>query len=199
MKTKPFAIAALSLAILELCLLPASWMLSVVFPDSGLRSLLGSEGVRWLLGRYTDMIAGRPLACLLLLSVAWGCASSCGISRVFRRHALLQYRERIAFASVASLSVVYIAVLAWLTLMPHAVLLSVTGDLFPSPFSASLIPVLSFGVCLVSVVYGIVSGRFRTVTDVYRSLFCGISLAAPIFFLYILLIQLYYSFMFVIG
>lgn len=199
MRSKSFAVIALSLAVLQLCLLPASWMLSVVFPESGLRSLLGSEGVRWLLGHYTDMLAGRPLAGLLLLSVAWGCARSCGISRVFRRHALLQYRERIAFAFVVSLSVVYVAVLAWLTLMPHAVLLSVTGDLFPSPFSASLIPVLSFGVCLVSVVYGIVSGRFRTVTDVYRSLFCGIVMAAPIFFLYILLIQLYYSFLFVIG
>ena len=199
MKTKPFAIIALSLAVLQLCLLPASWMLSVVFPESGLRSLLGSEGVRWLLGRYTDLIAGRLLACLLLLSMAWGCARSCGISRAFRRHAMLQYRERIAFTFVVSLSVVYAAVLAWLTLIPHAVLLSVTGDLFPSPFSASIIPGLSFGVCLVSVVYGIVSGRFRTVTDVYRSLFCGIVIAAPIFFLYILLIQLYYSFMFVIG
>ncbi|MDO4934740.1 MAG: ABC transporter substrate-binding protein, partial [Prevotella sp.] len=68
MKSKPFAVLALSLAVLQLCLLPASWMLSVLLPESGVRSLLGSEGVRWMLGRFTDMLAGRPLSCLLLLS-----------------------------------------------------------------------------------------------------------------------------------
>lgn len=199
MKSKPFAVLALSLAVLQLCLLPASWMLSVLLPESGVRSLLGSEGVRWMLGRFTDMLAGRPLSCLLLLSVAWGCVRSSGILRIFRRRAMLQYRERIALGFVVCLSLGYAGVLAWLTLMPHAVLLSVIGALFPSPFSASLIPVISFGACLVAVVYGIVSGRFRTVTDVYRSLFCGIAIASPLFFLYILLIQLYYSVMFMIG
>ncbi len=199
MKNKPFAVLALSLAVLQLCFLPASWMLSVLLPESGVRSLLGSEGVRWMLGRFTDMLAGRPLACLLLLSVAWGCVRTSGILKIFRRHSVLQYRERIALGFVVCLSVGYSAVLAWLTLMPNAVLLSATGALFPSPFSASLIPVLSFGACLVSVVYGIVSGLFRTVTDVYRSLFCGIAMVSPLFFLYILLIQLYYSVVFVIG
>lgn len=197
MRNKHSAYIALALGVLEMCLVLVSWVLSVLLPDSGLRSMLGSEGVRRFLGSFAEMLSCPLLAWLLLLSIAFGCARDSGLCGMFRRRGSLHYRERIARSFVICLFVAYSAVFIALALMPHAVLLSVSGGLFPSPFSSSIVPVVSFGVCLLSVVYGIVSGRFRSVTDVYKSLFTGIGAAAPLFLYYILLIQLYYSVLFV--
>jgi aminobenzoyl-glutamate transport protein len=81
--------------------------------------------------------------------------------------------------------------------MPHAVLRSATGDLWPSPFSYSIIPVLSFSLCLFSIVYGIIAGTFQSLSDVYHSLLYGIRWASPLLLFYILFIQFYESLMFV--
>jgi len=80
-------------------------------------------------------------------------------------------------------------VILMLTVVPHAVLLSATGQLFPSPFSRALVPILSFGLLLLSTVYGWASGRFTTFSDVIDSMAYGISQVAPLFVLYILLVQ----------
>lgn len=199
MKSKLPAYIALALGILEVCLVPASWILSVLFPDYGLRSMLGSEGVRWFLGSFTEILSGPVLVWMLLLSMAWGCAVQSGILNIVRSRCHLEYRERIARSFVVCLFLVCALLHISLAFMPHAVLLSVSGGLFPSPFSSSLIPVLCFIVCLVSVVYGIISGRFKSVEDVYGSLFVGIVTVAPLFLFYILLAQLFYSVMFVFG
>lgn len=199
MKTKSAAYFALTLCVIEVCLILASWVLSVLFPDCGVRSLLGSEGIRWFLGRFADMLSGKPLAWLLLLSIAFGSIRESGLCHIFRHGVRLHYRERIARCFVVGLFFVWLVLFVGLAFIPNAVLLSATGGLFPSPFSASFVPVVAFGLCLMSVVYGIVSGRFRSVADGYKSLFTGIGIAAPLFLYYILLIQLYYSAMFVFG
>jgi aminobenzoyl-glutamate transport protein len=92
-----------------------------------------------------------------------------------------------------------VVVMLLLTAIPHAILLSATGDLFPSPFSASLIPVAAFSVCASSIVYGIVAGTFQSLSDVYNALLYGIRWAAPVFLFYILVMQLYESLRFVFG
>lgn len=199
MKNSLQAYVALALGIMEIVLVPASWVLSVLMPDSGVRSMLGSEGVRWFLGRFNDMLCSPIVAWLLLLSVAYGCASASGISAIFRSRNNLMYRQRIARSFVFWLSAGYVVLILALAFMPHALLMSASGTLFPSPFSASLVPVISFGVCIISVVYAIVSGRFRSVIDVYRSLYAGIAASAPLYLYYILLTQLYYSIKFVFG
>ena len=85
------------------------------------------------------------------------------------------------------------------TAVPHAVLLSATGDLFPSPFSASLMPVLAFSLCVSSIVYGVIAGTFQSLRDVYEALLYGIRWAAPVFLFYILIIQFYESLLFVFS
>ncbi|MGN1262898.1 MAG: ABC transporter substrate-binding protein, partial [Prevotella sp.] len=199
MKNNLQAYVALALGLLEIILVPASWVLSVLMPDSGVRSMLGSEGVRWFLGRFNDMLCSPVMAWLLLLTIAYGCARESGISAIFKRRDSLMYRQRIARSFVIWLSFAYVVLIFALAFMPHALLLSASGTLFPSPFSASLVPVVSFGVCLISIVYAIVSGKFRGVTDVYKSLYAGIVTSAPLYLYYILLTQVYYSVKFVFG
>lgn len=199
MKNRILAYAALVLGILEVVLVTASWIFSVLLPGSGIRSMLGGEGIRWFFGGFADMLAGPVLVWILLVSTAAGCFRGSGLGRALRSVGRLRYRERIAIRLVGMLMVVYAAAFALLSFIPHAVLRSVSGSLFPSPFSSSSVPVCAFGVVFLSVVYGIVSARFRSIVDVYKSMCAGIGMSAPFFLFYILIVQLYNSVMFVFA
>ena len=187
-----FGVLMLLLLIAEVVLILLSWILSAMRVD-GVRSMLSGEGVRWFFGNFASMVASPWLAWLLLLLVALGCLQKSGLIR--QPHT--SYRDRMALRLTFVFLVLYVGVCFSLTAVPHAVLLSSTGSLFPSPFSRSIIPILSFGIILVSVSFGLVSGRFQTLADVLDALSFGCRKGAPLFIFYILLIQLYESLRFV--
>ncbi len=168
----------------EVLLVLVSWLLSATM-KGGVRSLLSSEGVRWFFGSFTDMVASPWLVWLLVVAMAGGCLWRSGLLH----RSQSGYRERMAFRTALAFLVLYVGVILMLTIVPHAVLLSATGQLFPSPFSRALVPILSFGLLLLSTVYGWASGRFTTFSDVIDSMAYGISQVAPLFVLYILLVQ----------
>lgn len=191
-KGSRFGVLMLLLLIAEVVLILLSWILSAMRVD-GVRSMLSGEGVRWFFGNFASMVASPWLAWLLLLLVALGCLQKSGLIR--QPHT--SYRDRMALRLTFVFLVLYVGVCFSLTAIPHAVLLSSTGSLFPSPFSRSIIPILSFGIILVSVSFGLVSGRFQTLADVLDALSFGCRKGAPLFIFYILLIQLYESLRFV--
>lgn len=191
-KGSRFGVLMLLLLIAEVVLILLSWILSAMRVD-GVRSMLSGEGVRWFFGNFASMVASPWLAWLLLLLVALGCLQKSGLIR--QPHT--SYRDRMALRLTFVFLVLYVGVCFSLTAVPHAVLLSSTGSLFPSPFSRSIIPILSFGIILVSVSFGLVSGRFQTLSDVLDALSFGCRKGAPLFIFYILLIQLYESLRFV--
>ena len=176
---------ALILVLIQLLLILVSWLLSAAIPTSGVRSLLSSEGLRWFLGHFSDVLGTPFLLCLLLILMAYGCLKGCGILR-FKS----SYRQSRALIITPLLLLVYVGVIVLLVMMPHAILLS--------PFSAAIVPMLAFGVTLLSAVYGFVSGTFRNRTDIYLSLINGIRNGAPIFLFYVLLGQIYYSLQFIL-
>lgn len=182
----------LLLLIAEAVLILVSWILSAMRVE-GVRSLLSGEGVRWFFGHFTTMVASPWLACLVLLLVALGCLQKSGLFS--RPHT--SYRDRLALRVTIVFLVIYVGVVLLLTAIPHAVLLSSTGNLFPSPFSHGIVPILSFGMILISVSFGMVSGRFQTLSDVLDALSFGCRKGAPLFIFYILAIQLYESLKFV--
>ena len=191
-KTSRLGMLMLLLLIAEAVLILLSWILSAMRVD-GVRSLLSGEGVRWFFGNFTSMVASPWLACLVLMLVALGCIQKSGLFR--RPHT--SYRDRMALRITFVFLVLYVGVVLLLTAVPHAVLLSSTGSLFPSPFSRSIIPLLSFGIILVSVTFGLISGRFQTLSDVLDALSFGCRKGAPLFIFYILVIQLFESLRFV--
>ena len=89
--------------------------------------------------------------------------------------------------------VVCVVVVVLLAFIPHALLLSATGRLWPSPFSAALIPIVAFVLMLVSAVYGIVSGCFSSLRAVYDALLYGLRGVAPLLLFYVLFLQLILS------
>lgn len=177
----------------QLLLMIVSWLLAAAIPTSGVRSLLSSEGLRWFLGHFSDVLGTSVLLCLLLLLMAYGCLRGCGIL-----HFKTSYRQSRALAIMLLLLAVYVGVIVLLTMIPQAVLLSATGSLWPSPFSAAICPLFAFGITLLSAVYGYVAGSYHNMSDVYQSLIDGVRDGAPLLLFYVLLGQLYYSLLFIL-
>ena len=188
--------ACILLVVAELLLVLVSWMLSASMTED-VRPLLSNEGVRWFFGSFTNFLSTPLLVFLLLLSMAWGCLSESGMlsGSPLRRSPDSQPRRARRFALITLL--VYLFFVLALTVIPHAVLLSATGRLLPSPFSRALVAIVSFGIILTASVYGLVSRRFTSLSDVVSSLTSGISCAAPLFLLYVLLVQFIESLRFV--
>ena len=181
------------LVLSELLLVLISWLLSATQTE-GVRTLLSSEGVRWLLGQFTVFLLKPQLIWLLLLSMAFGCLwQSC-----LFRPSQTSFRRQFALRLSAVVFVVQIASVALLIATPQAVLLSATGTLWPSPFSKALVPLAALITINTSICYGLLSRTFTSVADIYESQKWGLSKAAPLMILYLIVVTLYESFRFVV-
>ena len=161
----------------QLALILLSWLITAAFPELPIRSLLSSEGVRWFFGSFTANQLTPLLAWFITAAMAVGacvrsrlwaafCTKMSGL--LHRRDSTdgrqgLHYRERIGLRLALAEFMVYVVIMLLLTVVPHAILLSVTGELFPSAFSSSLIPSLSFVLIVMSLSYGVASGTVDSV------------------------------------
>lgn len=209
MKNRLLARVGVALIVAEALLVIFSWLLSAMRLP-GVRSLLSSEGIRWFFGTFIQMVASPMLVWLLLILVAYGTVLKSGVTLFSSTHpslsgdaaktsTRLSYRDRIAFRVALAFILIYIIIITLLVTMPHGILLSVTGSLFPSAFSRALVPIITFGMSLFSIVFGLMSGRFVNLTHILEALSYGISKGAPLFILYILFIQLVFSLSFVFN
>jgi aminobenzoyl-glutamate transport protein len=184
---------ALALALAQLLLILTSWIWSAAMPLSGVRSMLSSEGIRWFLGHFAELMASPVLVWILLGAMAYGAVVQCRSNLQGNNYRSSRARI-ISFAFLA----VYVVLILLLTVTPHAVLLSASGLLWPSPFSASIVPITAFGILLAAILYGVIAGTFETLSDVYESLVYGLRQCAPLLPVYILFMQLFESFRFVL-
>lgn len=198
-------VVAFVLLLAEMLLFILSWLLSATRME-GVRSLISSEGIRWFFGSWQTLFASPLLVWLLLCLIAWGSLRKSGLFSLSPFHLFtfspsppFTFRDRLALRVSLVFLVIYLVILALLTLTPHAILLSATGHLFPSAFSRSLVPVIAFGVCLVSICFGLVSGRLRSLADILDALSLGIARGASLIVVYLFAIQFFESFRFVFG
>ena len=186
MKNKLIAFIAVLLIVAQILLVLLSWLLSAMM-NEGVRSLISGEGVRWFLGQFVSMMQTPLLVWMLLLAMAIECVRQAvgGAESVGRK-------RRIWAAGMAlSVSLFCVTVVGLLAVMPHAVLLSATGQLFPSPFSRSLIPLLALTTILSATAYGLVIRSFHSFTDIIRALVGGLEALAPWLLVYLLAMQCY--------
>ena len=194
---KYIARLALMLGVFQLIAVLGSWIFKAVNPELPLRSLLSAEGIRWMVGSIGDNLAGRGLVWLLLGSMAFGSVKFCGILDVPRKWKAMSFWDRFGvMVALAELLVIVVLTLL-LTVLPHAVLLGVTGNLYPSSFSKSLFFIVCLSVCLISVSFGVVSSRLRSLEEVCDCLVAGISYTLPLWLIYVLAIELYASLQFI--
>lgn len=165
-----------------------SWIASITSMELNVRSLLSADGLRWLFGSFTEGLCTTLLVWGLLLSVGLGAVRASGLHSavlsVLRRQPLL-YRARVALWTALGIAAVIFVVYGLMAFVPHAVLLSITGELLNSPFSAGLLPVVSLVLVVASVVFGLQSGKLDTAEDVFLCLSYGPVAIAPLIPLYI--------------
>ena len=187
-----------SLLLLQIMVVILSWMIKTIYPDFNGRSLLSGEGVRWFLGNFTNNVASNILVWIILIGLSWGAIHASHILQVFKRSHTLSYRERLGFRVVLIEIMIWFIVIVLLSFIPHAAMLSITGQLFPSSFSKSIVPLITFIALFSSITYGLIIGRLRKGNLIIEALSNGIKQIAPYIIIYIILVQLIYSIKFVL-
>lgn len=193
------AYVSLVVFMMQLLLIVVSWILTAIMPDLRLRSILGSEGLRWFLGAFVDNISSNVVVWILLLGMAIG-----EIKQSNLIYAILNYKQTTDYERMALFVVLWevvgiAAVIILLAFVPHAVLLSALGTLLPSSFSASIIPIMSFSLMSIAITYGCITGAIRTVESVFSSMCNGIAIVAPVVVVYIFIAEFYYSLVWSLG
>ena len=184
--------------IAETLLVILSWLLSAMRVE-GVRSLLSSEGIRWFFSSFSDLVASPVLVWLLVLMCALGCLQKSRVTTIFSGKKSINFRDRLALYVALAFLLIYVVIILLLTLMPHAILLSATGHLFPSAFSRSLVPIIAFGICIFSVAFGLMAGVMRNLSDILQALSFGIAKGAPLLVFYLFAVQLVGCLRFVFG
>ena len=187
-----------SLLLLQIMVVILSWMIKTIFPEFNGRSLLSGEGVRWFLGNFTKNVASNVLVWIILLGLSWGAIHSSKIIQVLKYSHILSYKERLGLQIILIEIMVWFSGIVLLSFVPHATMLSITGELFSSSFSKSIIPLIAFIVLLNSISYGFIVGRFRKGSQIIEALSKGIKQITPYIIIYIMFIQLFYSVKFVL-
>lgn len=152
------------LAAAQVVLVLVSWLIPAAMPDVAMRSLLSSEGIRWFFGHFTENLAHPLLVWIILAYVAFVAYRQGGLqhalSAMLRGERLL-LRQRSALWLVVAELIVILCIVVALVFVPHAILLSATGDLFPSSFTASLVPIAAFTLFITSVSYAAANGQIH--------------------------------------
>lgn len=199
-KGQIFGIIAIVLAALQVVLVIVSWLLSAAMPDLMVRSLLGSEGFRWFFGHFAENLSNSVLVDILLLVIGGGAVVKSGllvaVRRSFSKQQIL-YLEKAGLWTVFIELVAFAVVIILLTAVPHAVLLSVTGHLFPSSFSENIIPIVAFILLVCSLTFGVVSGHLTSIGAAFNTMTYGIKACSWFLPLYILAVELFKSMVFV--
>lgn len=199
-KRRMLPVVAFLTVIMQTVLVLFSWIINTVEPSLPVRSLLSGEGVRWLFGGFTACVANPLLVWLLVCAIAWGVSIRSLMWKSLKSiatHRPVAYRHRHALMISFLMLLFIIATIIFLAFIPHAELLGVSGNLYPSSFSKGFIPMLALIVVVVTVVFGLASGTFKNLSDIYAALCYGIRRSAPLLLLYILAAQLYGSVKFV--
>lgn len=198
----------LVLLVAQLALILLSWLVTAAFPELPMRSVLSSEGIRWFFGSFVSNQLSPLLIYFIMAVMAVG---ACVRSRLYdalretlsnTRSSLttssnhqhkVHYREKVGLRIALVEFIVYVIIMVLLTAIPHAILLSVTGQLFPSSFSSSFIPSLSLIIIIMSLTYGVASGTIDSVAKMHKVLVGGLEVGSRLVPSYVVGIQLYMS------
>lgn len=197
------AIFSIVLMGLQLLLILASWIVSAVFPSSPIHALIGSGGLRWFIGSFANNLASPLFVYVILCSITYSSLVksdliSCVASAMAKRQSF-SMQQKFAFRIMLIEFVLFVAGVIFISAMPHAILLSVTGALFPSSFSSGLVPMICFELFVLSMIYGIVGGEVNTLEKFWNCIVSGANFLPAVCFLYILIVQLFYSTCYVLG
>ena len=200
MKNK-LGIITVVLFLVQLLIIFFSWIITAAMPELSMHSLLSSEGIRWFFGSFA-----RNQYANVLIAMALGILYKSGLYAalkqllrvVFTREILhFHYQQKVGLIVVVAEMIAFFIIMASLSLIPHAILLSVIGELFPSSFALSIIPSISFFIIIASISYGYITQSIRSFEIMYEFLVSGIKVLAYFFPLCFMVNQLIASIIFI--
>lgn len=151
-----------------------SWMGSV-YEWPGVRSLLGDEGLRWVLRTISAVYLHPPvLQVILILFLGLGLWQDSGLYKACKalcgRWGSLSRKEHRALVFSGIAFILYLGILLLLIFGPWGVACSVVGTFSGSPLADGFWCVLSLGIALPSIVYGVASDTYLNDRDVVRGM-----------------------------
>ena len=137
----------------------------------------------------------HPAACwIILIDIAIGTCIRSGlwssIRLLVKSSAKLNTLQKRGLRSAIELIIFETCVLSLLIFPRRAILLSVTGDLYPSSASASLVPIVAFMILSSSLSYGLLSGTIHGYRDAVACALKGGGNLKTILCFYVLLMEL---------
>ena len=176
------------LIILQLLVILLSWIVSAVLPAAPLRSMLSNGGIRWMFANFTDSLTSPVMVWIILYSMVWGTYRNSGLRQLSLHN--LTFRKRLAFRTIIVETIIAVALLLMLTVVPHAVLLSISGTLITPEFFMGLLPLGALYILIISITYGSITRRYKTVSSITDSIAYGICSTSRIWVFYILIMLL---------
>lgn len=175
-----------ALCVAEMLLVVGSWIAASLMPYVRVRSLLTGDGLRWLVGSLVGGVRGEPLVWIVLVSMTCGLTRESRLDKAVCSSRRLNSVERRALTLVVYEMLSVLVIVALLTLVPHAVLLSAVGSLFPSSFSQGLVPLLCASLTTAALTYGSLTGSIRSIDAGFNAAVRGLVWASPLIVLYIM-------------
>ncbi len=187
--------AAIGIIIGYIVIILGSWLWSAAMPSSSIRTLLSESGIRWFFGTFVMNLINTPLLVwIVLLDISIGtCLRSCLWSTVkllAKSPSKLNTLQKRGLRFAIELLAFEICIISLLIFPRHAILLSVTGDLYPSSASVCLVPIVAFMILSSSISYGLLSGNLHGYRDAVECTLKGGENLKVILCFYVLLIEL---------
>lgn len=185
------------LLVAEALLIFMSWLLTAAIPSVSINSMLSASGIRWMFGSFTESVTSPLVIWIIIYSMVWGAFKASGLRDLSFHN--LTFRYRLALRTIAFEIILAIGLILAFTVVPHAVLLSISGSLFTIPFFMGLIPSLAIFLLVIIITYGSITRKFVSVKSITDSMASGICSTSRVWVPYILIMLLIKSAEYVIG
>lgn len=170
--------ALLYLSLLLLIIL-FSWIGSIIEMRHGqmtLNSLIGAQGVRWLVRNAAATVSMAPIGNAVLIMLMVGTGKGSGFVRAFSSPKDLSPKEHNALLLSIVIMLLILSVFFFGIFSPSHLLLGVTGTLKGSPLADGAVFLLTILFVIPAVVYGFSTDTFRRAADCIRAF---LSVAVP--------------------
>lgn len=189
------SVVVVGLIIVQLLLIFMSWIIAAIMPGAPIHSLLNEGGIRWMFNSFTDSVMNPLVVWILIYSMVWGVYRDSGLPSFTLKN--MTFRKRLALRTIIVETVLFLAVMLFFTVAPHAALLSITGSLFTHDFIMGLIPTVAIFFITITITYGTITRSYTSVSSILDSISKGISSTSRIWVPYILIMLLVHSVMYV--
>lgn len=187
--------AVIGILIGYIVIILGSWLWSAAMPSSSIRTLLSESGIRWFFGTFAmNLISTQLLVWIVLIDISIGACVRSGLWNAARllvkSHSKLTTLQKRGLRSAMELIIFEAGVMSLLIFPRHAILLSVTGDIYPSSASVSFVPTVAFMLFSSSISYGLLSGTIHGYRDAVACTLKGGKNLKAILCFYVLLMEL---------